>query len=194
MLYTIIRGDDGTIDIVRDGRWDSKFGEVLLDDTTVPGYGFGDVRFIQYAKYGWSNPASNSVTPSDEQANPSMSGNMLFGGHWALGYALNITNREASLGLFTNPIRSEPLPQFVNTTGQVPFSASHYSPTTIALDYLGEWRPIPYGFYIYHNSRLTGGQVYDQYWSEYAAWVVSNNTVYFVSTDGAVVALENGNP
>jgi hypothetical protein len=36
--------------------------------------------------------------------------------------------------------------------------------------------------------------VYDQYWSEYAIWVVSNDNLYFRSTDGAIVALTSGNP
>jgi len=46
------------------------------------------------------------------------------------------------------------------------------------------------GFYIYWNQ----GKIYDQYWSEFASWVVSNNTVYFLSTDGALIALESGTP
>ncbi|MCS7222886.1 MAG: pyrrolo-quinoline quinone, partial [Anaerolineae bacterium] len=36
--------------------------------------------------------------------------------------------------------------------------------------------------------------VYDQYWSEYAVWVVSNDNLYFRSCDGAIVALTSGNP
>jgi hypothetical protein len=47
-----------------------------------------------------------------------------------------------------------------------------------------------FGFYIYYNQ----GAVYDQYWSEYATWVVSNDNVYFRSCDGAIVALTSGNP
>jgi hypothetical protein len=47
-----------------------------------------------------------------------------------------------------------------------------------------------FGFYIYYNQ----GAVYDQYWSEYATWVVSNDNVYFRSTDGAIMALTSGNP
>ncbi len=36
--------------------------------------------------------------------------------------------------------------------------------------------------------------VYDQYWSEYAVWVVSNENLYFRSCDGAIVALTSGTP
>jgi hypothetical protein len=48
----------------------------------------------------------------------------------------------------------------------------------------------PGGFYIYWQQ----GAVYDQYWTEYAIWTISGDTVYFLSTDGAVVALTSGNP
>ncbi|MCX7841353.1 MAG: pyrrolo-quinoline quinone, partial [Anaerolineae bacterium] len=57
-------------------------------------------------------------------------------------------------------------------------------------DGLENTRYYDFGFYIYYNQ----GAVYDQYWSEYATWVVSKDNVYFRSCDGAVVAFTSGNP
>jgi predicted extracellular nuclease len=51
-------------------------------------------------------------------------------------------------------------------------------------------RNYTYGFYIYYGQ----GAVYDRYWSEYSAFVVSNGNVYFRSTDGAIIALTSGSP
>jgi hypothetical protein len=46
-------------------------------------------------------------------------------------------------------------------------------------------RTWPGGFYRYWRQ----GAVYDRYWSEYASWVIGPDKLYFVGTDGAVVAL-----
>lgn len=160
-----------------DGRWDSHLGEMLLDNTTVSGYQAGDVRFM-----------NNTFFPTDEQANISMSGDQIFGGHWMFGIAHQITDRSASKGSGTNPIGTTNLPHIITSASNCGFSASHYCANSLTQD--GDPRTIPGGFYIYYNQ----GGVYDQYWSEYATWVVSNKTIYYVSTDGAVVALESGNP
>ncbi len=160
-----------------DGRWDSHLGEMLLDNTTVSGYQAGDVRFMQ-----------NTFFPTDEQVNLSMSGNQILGGHWMFGIAHQITDRSASRGSGTNPIVTTNLPHIITSASNCGFSSSHYCANSLTQD--GDPRTIPGGFYIYYNQ----GTVYDEYWSEYASWVVSNNMIFFVSTDGAVVALENGNP
>jgi hypothetical protein len=185
--YIVIRGDSRY-----DGRWDSHFGEVVLNDTTVPGLTGGDVRWIQYGNFGWP-PLSNHDTPyTDEQVNVSMAGGQLFGGHWALGNALTITNRGPDYGAYTDPIRSAPLPHIVSSTNVVPFSRSHYSGSSIAMTAGGtEWRAVPYGFYIYQDAV---GKIYDRYWSGYSVWVPSGDRLYFRSTDGAIVALESGSP
>jgi hypothetical protein len=47
LAYVLVRGTDGRYD----PRWDSNFGELLLDDLTVPGYQAGEVRWI--ATRGW---------------------------------------------------------------------------------------------------------------------------------------------
>jgi hypothetical protein len=149
----------------------------MLDSTTVPGYEAGYVRFMQ-----------NTFFPTDEQAYLSAAGNMIFGGHWMFGLAHEIVDRSPGRGSFEQPIETSNLPHIVNSASNCGFSAGHYCPDR--LDYDDGGRVFPAGFYIYYKQV----DVYDQYWSEYATWVVGNNTVYFVSTDGAVVALEHGDP
>jgi outer membrane protein assembly factor BamB len=160
-----------------DGRWDSHLAEMELDNTTVAGYSAGDVRFMR-----------NTFFPSDEQVNLSMSGDMLLGGHWAFGLAHLITDRSASRGSGSNPIVTTDLPHIVVADTHAAFTSTHYNATSVCAENC--MRVFPAGFYIYYTSQA----VYDQYWSEYASWVVSNNTIYYVSTDGAIAALENGNP
>lgn len=177
VAYVVMRGSPCQ-DNPCDGRWDSHLGELLLDDTTVSGYSAGYVRFIR-----------NTFFPTDEQANLSMAGDYILGGHWEAGIAHQITDRSAGRGSGTNPIVTTDLPhvatsQDEDTCGRG-FQASHYCANS-----LKNTRLWPAGFYIYWKQ----GAVYNQYWSEYATWVVSNDTVYFVSTDGTVVALEQGNP
>lgn len=160
-----------------DGRWDSHLGELMLDSSTVSGYQAGFVRFIQ-----------NTFFPTDEQVNLSMAGDHLLGGHWMFGIAHQILDRSAGKGSGSNPISTSTLPHIITSASNCGFSASHFCPNGLTQD--GDPRTLPGGFYIYYNE----GTVYDRYWSEYAAWVVSNGLVLFVSTDGAVVALEAGSP
>lgn len=160
-----------------DGRADSHLAEMMLDGSTVAGYQAGDVRFMRDAFF-----------PTDEQPFLTVSGDMILGGHWAFGFAHQITDRSASRGAITNPIVTTDLPHIVVADNHGAFTSSHYYSDRTCAENCG--RVFPPGFFIYY----TATPVYDQYWSEYASWVVSNNTIYFVGTDGAVVALENGNP
>ena len=169
VLVTIGRGDD-----VHDGRWDSKFVEVVLDSTTVPGYSGGDVRFIHY----------DNIVLTDEQPNISVAGNQVLAGHWMAGYSLQITDQDAALGSYSNPIRSAYLPHIVTSSRSCVFSASHYCGAMVQD---GDVRQYPAGFYIYHGQ----GTVYDTFWSEYSTWVVSGTTILYRTTDGAIIALES---
>lgn len=183
VVYTVIRGDSRF-----DGRWDSLFGEVVLDNT-VAGLQPGDVRWIQYGTYGWTVGGDMQTPPTDEQPNVSMAGNALFGGHWALGNALEITDRSSSFGSYTNPIRSNPLPHIVSSSNAVTYNnQSHYSSSLLPMTAGGtEYRATPYGFYIYADSV---GKIYDQYWTGYATYVPSGKMVYYRSNDGALIAME----
>ena len=180
VVYIVIRAKHA-----HDPRWDSHFGEMMLDSTTVSGLGGGDVRFIAF-DYPPGHP--NPFLLTDEQPNVSMAGEYLFGAHWEAGFALRILDRSDARGSFTNKITSQRLATMVTSqdnTGACAFSASHYCPSG-----LENTRNYDFGFYIYYNQ----GAVYDQYWSEYATWVVSNDNLYFRSVDGAIVALTSGDP
>lgn len=179
VVYTIIRATH-----VYDARWDSHFGEMMLDSSTVSGLQGGDVRFIAF---DYPPGDENPFLLTDEQPNVAMAGDYLFGGHWEAGFALQILDRSDARGSFSNKITSQRLATIVTSqdTGACPFSASHYCASG-----LENTRYYDFGFYIYYNQ----GAVYDQYWSEYATWVVSNDNVYFRSTDGAIVALTSGSP
>lgn len=178
IVYTVIRGETSG-----DGRWDSHPGEMMLDTTTVPGLQAGYIRWIDDHKF------TNNMLffPTDEQPNPTMAGDNLFFGHWEAGAAFRITDRSSARGTYTNSITTSVAPAFATSQDSTAcaFSASHYCANGVT-----NTRGYPPGFYIYYGQ----GAVYDQYWNEYASWVVSNSSVYFVSTDGAIVALENGNP
>jgi len=180
VVYIIIRAQHAY-----DSRWDSHFGEMVLDSSTVSGLTGGDVRFIAF---DWPPGSSDPYLLTDEQPNVSMAGDYLFGGHWEAGFALQILDRSDARGSFTNKITSQRLSTVVTSqdnTGACAFSPSHYCASG-----LYNTRPYDFGFYIYYNQ----GAVYDQYWSEYAVWVVSNDNVYFRSCDGAIVALTSGTP
>jgi hypothetical protein len=101
---------------------------------------------------------------------------------------MRILDRSAARGSFSNKITTQRLATIATSqdnAGACSFSPSHYCPGG-----LENTRFYDAGFYIYYRQ----GAVYDRYWREYASWTVSNENVYFVSTDGAVVALTSGNP
>ncbi|MCS6906916.1 MAG: PQQ-binding-like beta-propeller repeat protein, partial [Anaerolineales bacterium] len=177
IAYVVMRGGPCKQDPC-DSRWDSHLGEMMLDNQTVSDLLAGYVRYMQ-----------NTFFPSDEQAFLSMAGDHIFAAHWEAGIAHKIEDRSPSRGTSTNPITVSDLPHIAtsqdNDVCGSSFQRSHY-----CADGLSNTRNWPPGFYIYWGQ----GAVYDQYWSGYAQWVISRDTLYFVSTDGAVVALEHGNP
>jgi hypothetical protein len=179
VVYTIIRAKH-----VYDSRWDSHFGEMVLDSTTVSGLTGGDVRFIAF---DYPPGASDPYLLTDEQPNVIMAGDYLFGGHWEAGFAMRILDRSDARGSFGSKITTQRLDTVVTSQDNpgCVFSASHYCSSGLETT-----RFYDFGFYIYYNQ----GNVYDRYWSEYATWVVSNQNLYFRSADGAIIALTQGNP
>lgn len=184
VVYTVIRGDD-----TYDFRWDSRFGEMVLDDITVPGLRAGDVRWIYFDPQGSDTPWPTPYLLTDEQPFVSMAGDILFGAHWAAGHALRIRDRGPTRGTFTAPITSSPLPAVVESTRSCPASPSQYCPMGAGLDDDGRVYG-PSAFYLRHGA----GAFYDRHWSEYATWIVSNDAVYFRSCSGTILALESGDP
>jgi outer membrane protein assembly factor BamB len=179
IVYIIIRAKHAY-----DPRWDSHFGEMVLDNATVSGLQGGDVRFIAF---DYPPGSSAPFLLTDEQPNVSMAGDYLFGGHWEAGFAMRILDRSDGRGSFGNKITSQRLDTIATSqdAGGCSFSTSHYCPSG-----LQNTREYDFGFYIYYRQ----GAVYDRYWGEYSVWVVSNDNLYFRSTDGAIVALTSGSP
>lgn len=177
IAYVVMRGGP-CIQEPCDSRWDSHLGELMLDDQTVSGYLAGYVRYMQ-----------NTFFPSDEQAFLSMAGDHIFAAHWEAGIAHKIEDRSPFKGTGTDPITVSNLPHIV-TSQDNDVCGGGFQPNHYCANRLENTRTWPGGFYIYWRQ----GAVYDQHWSEYAQWVISRDTIYFVSTDGAVVALEHGNP
>ncbi len=178
VAYVVMRGncqpqiDPGSCD----SRWDSHLGEMVLDDATVPGYQAGYVRYIR-----------NSFFPTDEQPFLTMAGDHLLAAHWEAGLAHRIVNRSAAYGDSRhNPIPTANLPHVV-VSQDVDVCGTGFRRARFCGVGLYNTRPWPGGFYNYWQQ----GAVYDQFWSEYASWVVAANTVYFVSTDGAILAFES---
>lgn len=179
VVYTVIRARHAY-----DSRWDSHFGEMMLDDTTVPGLLGGYVRFIAF---DYPPGSSAPFLLTDEQPYVSMAGDYLFGAHWEAGFALQILDRSNARGSFTNKITSQRLATIVTSQDNTacPRTPSHYCASN-----LQNTRDYDFGFYIYYGQ----GAVYDQYWSAYACHVVSNGNIYFRSCDGAIIALTHGQP
>lgn len=164
---------------VCDGREDTTIGEMNLAT--------GDIRFMQdYKSQG------SMRLPTDEQSPLSMAGNTLFHAHWMLLGAIRITDRSANLGgSYSNPIRAAELTPVLNTLSSNLCSSrgGHYCGTNMQAPCDGFG--VDPGFYIYY----AGACVYDQYWTTAVrSAVFSNNTIYWKSVDGAIIAISSANP
>ncbi len=142
VAYSHFRSGQGN---PQDGRWDSHMGEMVLDDSTVPGLVAGDMRFVDYHKA--------YVIISDEQGPITMAGSTLFHAHWGASESTRILDRSNSKGLtFSDPITSEEIPTVIRRIQ----STSSYNPqthwTTSGLTLFGDTRywPGP-GWWVYWN-------------------------------------------
>jgi outer membrane protein assembly factor BamB len=182
-VYIIARGF-----AVGDSRWDSHFAELVLDSTSVPGYSAGYYRYVDYT--GGTTNSKGDTFLTDEQPFLSMAGNDLFGNHWeATMHNTRITDRSNTLGSYTNPIKSQQLPTMIESQdGGGCNNTTHFK--TGLLQSGRTYPNLPGGFHIYCGL----GAIYDEYWSDYATTIVSNNLLIVRSIDGAIVALENGTP
>ncbi len=136
-----------------DYRWSGHMGEMVLNDSTIPGMAAGDLRFVRmgnYAGYGGTAP----VHIIDEQTPLSMAGNMLINAHWAGSMGVKITDRGVTKGLtYSNPIETSKLPTVVRAQK----SCANFNPvthyTTCSLNYVtdgGRYMDGP-GFWGYWN-------------------------------------------
>ncbi len=73
------------------GAGTHHMGEMVLDDTTVPGLVAGDLRFVDFP--------NSYVNITDEQTPFTMAGDTLFHAHWGASDSVKIVDRSAGKGL-----------------------------------------------------------------------------------------------
>lgn len=129
-----------------DGRWDSHMGEMVLDNSTVPGLSAGDMRYVNFP--------NSYVNITDEQTPFTMAGSTLFRAHWGASESIKITDRSSNLGLnASSPISSQIHPPVIRRQQ----SCANFNPsthwTTCGLTLLNDGRywngP---GFWVYWNA------------------------------------------
>jgi len=171
-----------------DARWDSHFGEMMLDANTVPGLAAGDVRWIRHG----NDANDDTFLLTDEQPFLSGAGDYLFGSHWLVTYALHVQDRSPARGSFASKITTTNLPWFIvsqPTCGPCAFSPTHYCPQGLRSDpdcgrhYAG-------GFYVCFNQ----GAVHDRFWTEYGCVVGLPDKLIVRDTTGAIFSLVTGDP
>lgn len=183
LALQIIRGDGRY-----DARWDSHFGEIVLDDHTVPGLQAGDVRWIRHG----NTPADDDFLITDEQPFLSAAGNYLFGSHWLVTYAIRPLDRGPHRGSWLNKIDSTNLSWFIvsqGPCGPCGFSPTHYCPVSLNED-PGCGRNYAGGFYVCHGA----GAVHDLYWTEYGCVIGLPDKLIVRDTTGAIFCLVSGDP
>lgn len=176
VAYTHFRSGQGD---PQDGRWDSHMGEMVLDNSTVPGLVAGDMRFVDFHKA--------YVIITDEQNPVTMAGNTLFHAHWGASESTRILDRSNSKGLsHSDPITSQALPTIIRRIQ----STSSYNPQT-------HWTTS--GLTLFGDSRYWPGPGWWVYWdaldpptpmrSAYSEGILPRYT--YVS-DGLVIVEGNG--
>ena len=183
VALNVIRGDNRY-----DARWDSHFGEIVLDTNTVAGLQAGDVRWIRHG----NTPADDDFLLTDEQPFLSAAGDYLFGSHWLVTYAIQPLDRGPRRGTWVNKIDATNLSWLIvsqGVCGPCAFSPTHYCAASLNEDptcgrnYAG-------GFYVCHGA----GAVHDEYWTEYGCAVGLPDKLIVRDTTGAIVCLASGDP
>ena len=171
-----------------DARDDTTLGEMNLAT--------GHIRFVQ----DWRNEGTMRIH-TDEQSPLSMAGNTILHAHWMTLGILRITNRSSGYGSsYTNPIRTEEV--YPVTTGILPGTcpqrSNYFCPESMQLPN-SEPNQDP-GFYVYYTNRPQ----YDLWWhsstgnpnnrdlpsaSPVRSAAISNNTIYWKTVDGAIIAV-----
>lgn len=142
VVYEFFRSGQGN---PPDGRWDSHMGEMVLDNTTIPGLVAGDLRFIR-----WPNSYTNIT---DEQTPLTMAGNTLFNAHWGASESTRILDRSTARGLsYADPITSQAHPVLIRRMQ----TCSSFNATT-------HWTTC--GLTLFQDGRYWSGPGWWQYWN-----------------------------
>ncbi|MCG8350458.1 MAG: PQQ-binding-like beta-propeller repeat protein [Chloroflexales bacterium] len=177
VAYVIWRSRQSCTPVNCSNRDDNTFGEMNLQT--------GDIRFIEDHKN-----AGSMRLHSDEESPISMAGDTILYAHWMMLGAIRITDRSPGLGTsYDNPIQTVELPPVLNT-----MAAGACSGRNSANRFCSQERQTPCdgfqvnpGFYLYYSDEC----IYDKYWTTpVRSAVVSNNTIYWKSVDGAIMAFQ----
>jgi len=124
-----------------DWRWDSHMGEMVLNNSTVPGLVAGDMRFVKMNRQQSGGYAYTYLT--DEQNALTMAGTTIFHAHWGASESGYITDRSNSRGLsYSNPILTTRRPPVIrraaaSSCASVNYTTHYY---TCGLNLFGESR------------------------------------------------------
>ena len=186
IALNIIRGDGRY-----DARWDSHFGETVLDTNTVAVLQAGDVRWIRHG----NTPNDDDFLLTDEQPFLSAAGDYLFGNHWLVTYAIRPLDRDPTRGTWANKINSTNLSWMIvsqGACGPCAFSPTHYCAQSLNED-PGCARNYAGGFYVCYNVG-SPVPVHDRYWTEYGCVVGLPDKLIVRDTTGAIFCLMTGDP
>jgi len=127
-----------------DGRWDSNFGEMVLDNTTIANYVAGDLRFVHWIK---------NIVITDEQCPITMAGDTLFHAHWGASESAKILDRSAARGLsYADPITTQVHPSVIRRQQ----SCGDFVPST-------HWTTC--GLTLFDDGRFWNGPGFWVYWN-----------------------------
>ncbi len=170
-----------------DYRWDGNMGEMVLDDTTVPGMVAGDLRFIRMSRYnGYGGDAY--VYLADEQEPLTIAGSTIFQAHWGASESISITDRSPSRGLsYASPIETTNHPTVIRQQATCPDKNATTHWTTCGLT-------------MYQDGRYWGGPGFWEYWNVVAPPGSPNPNAYSAGflprytyvSDGMIVVEGNG--
>jgi hypothetical protein len=139
-----------------DWRWDGHLGEMVLDNSTVPGLVAGDLRFIRAENYnGYGGTGYEHII--DEETPLTMAGSTIISAHWAASVSVRITDRSNTLGLaYATPIATSNHPTIIRAISASTCSnkntATHFT-TCLNMNYVtdgGRYFSGP-GFWGYSN-------------------------------------------
>ncbi len=176
VAYISFRSGQGN---VVDGRWDSHMGEMVLDDTTLPGLEAGDLRFVDFP--------NSYVRITDEQTPFTMAGDTIFQAHWGASEGLKILDRSATKGLTAAaPITAQAHPAVIRRQQ----SCSNFNPLT---------HYTTCGLTLVNDGRYWNGSGFWTYWNVIdpppvsgGAFSLGNLPHYTYVSDGAMYVEGNG--
>lgn len=198
VVYTIWRnGQKCEAGDCADSRGDAVMGEMVLDDSTVPGYQAGDCRFIEF------DDGSGDKIITDEMCKTSMAGDVLFHAHWLALRPYKIIDRSDSRGdTYGNPIQTERQYFIVNRVDNRDWPVCDPDVSHLCSGWMGTYgdrRTFFRGFWAFFNCSDPPYDACDEpgcvtpysdgYKARYA--IVHNGTIYYELNGGTILAVRS---